>query len=333
MKIGFLGVGAWGFALASLLASKGYSLVCWLRKEELARQLALTREHPKLPGHRSAGDMTFTDDLAEALDDVDLIVEAVTSKGIRSVFEQINTIKGVPQCPIVVTSKGIEQGSGLILPEVIVAVYGEAARKWVGALSGPSFAHDVIRGLPTSVVATGYNQAVIDCICSTFTKETFRLYPNRDVKGVAFGGAMKNLIAIACGFCDGLALGYSCNAALMTRGLHEIRKVAVACGCRVETFYGLSGMGDLCLTCNSIMSRNYRFGHLVAEGRTPEAAQKEIGMVVEGVYTCVSAMELSREHDIPMPITESVYSILYQGVDPATVVKQLMSRAIKEEHL
>lgn len=144
---------------------------------------------------------------------------------------------------------------------------------------------------------------------------------------------MKNIIAIACGFSEGLALGYSCHAALMTRGLHEIRKLAVACGCRAETFYGLSGMGDICLTCSSIMSRNYRFGHLIAEGRSPEKAKEEIGMVVEGAYTCVSALELSRQLKIEMPITESVHAILYEGMDTSTVVEHLMTRAVKEEHL
>lgn len=332
MKIAYLGTGAWGFCLASLLATKGHRLVSWSTQPDLVKQLTLTREHEMLPGHRSQGDMTFTLDLEEALDGAELIVESVTSKGIRPVFEKVKSITK-PTCPIVITSKGIEQHTGLILPDVVTEVLGGEYHSRIGVISGPSFAHDVIRGLPTSVVGSAFDRKVMMDICDTFTTDTFRVYPNSDVIGVSYGGALKNIIAIACGISEGLALGYSCNAALMTRGLHEIRKLAAAQGCKAETLYGLSGMGDLCLTCSSIMSRNYRFGHMLAKEFTPKEAIEKIGMVVEGAYTAVSALELSRKLNVSMPVTESVYNIIYEGLKPADAVRLLMQRTVKEEHL
>jgi glycerol-3-phosphate dehydrogenase (NAD(P)+) len=332
-KIGYLGMGAWGYCLASLLAAKEeYELVCWTTKPDLARHLTETREHPLLPGHRSKGKMTFTTDMAYVLRDADMIVESVTSAGLRPVFEQVRSL-GLPLCPIVITSKGIEQDTGRILPEVAIEVLGEEFRPLIGFLSGPSFAQEVIRGLPTSVVGTSYSLDVIQCVCETFTTPTFRIYPNTDILGVAFGGGLKNIIAIACGISEGLALGSSSKAALMTRGLHEIRKLAVACGCKPETINGLAGMGDLCLTCSSSMSRNFRFGTLLAQGVPSEEAQKRIGMVVEGAYSCVSALQLSEQYQVDLPIAEAVYHIIYHSLRPVDAVSALMQRTIKEEHL
>ncbi|WP_039355863.1 NAD(P)H-dependent glycerol-3-phosphate dehydrogenase [Candidatus Protochlamydia amoebophila] len=331
-KIGYLGLGAWGYCLASLLASKGHKVVCWTTKPELAKHLTDTREHPLLAGHLSKGEMTFTTDMSEALKDVDMIVESVTSAGLRSVFEQVRSL-GLPNCPIIITSKGIEQDTGMILPEVVIEVLGEEFRALIGFLSGPSFAQEVIRELPTSVVGTGYTAEVIQEICETFMTPTFRVYPNTDILGVAFGGALKNIIGIACGISDGLALGCSSKAALMTRGLHEIRKLSVACGCKAETLNGLAGMGDLCVTCSSPISRNFRFGTLLAQGLSTEQARNRIGMVVEGAYTCVSALQLSKQHKIIMPISEAVYNIIQGTIKPIEAVSALMKRTIKEEHL
>lgn len=326
-------MGAWGYCLASLLAAKGEAeLVCWTTKPDLADHLTLTREHPLLPGHRSKGKMTFTTNMAEALHNADMIVESVTSAGIRPVFEQVRSL-GLPLCPIVLTSKGIEQDTGEILPEVVIEVLGEEFRPLIGFLSGPSFAQEVIRGLPTSVVGTAFSLDVIQTVCETFTTPSFRIYPNNDILGVAFGGALKNIIAIACGISEGLALGCSSKAALMTRGLHEIRKLAVAFGCKPETLNGLAGMGDLCLTCSSTMSRNFRFGMLLAQGVSAEQARKRIGMVVEGAYTCVSALQLSKQCKVDLPIAEAVSQIIYHGMVPIDAVRALMQRTIKEEHL
>lgn len=332
MKIGFLGAGTWGYCLASLLASKGFEVVSWTRDAQLAAHLQTHRRHPRLKAEKAPPQLRFTSEIAEVLDGVQVLIESVTSKGIRPVFEQVFTY-GTPRCPIVITSKGIEQNSGLILPEVIVEVFGSDIRLQVGALSGPGYAQEVIDGLPTSLVGTAYSQTVMLALCDLFTTQTFRVYPNGDVAGVAFGGALKNVIAIACGISDGLGYGNGAKAALMTRGLHEIRKLGLALGCKIDTFYGLSGMGDIFLTCGSLMSRNYRFGHLLAQGRSVAEARTEIGMVVEGAYTCVSALQLSQQTQIPMPITEQVHRILFEGLAPAAAVKALMQRVIKEEHL
>ncbi|MBA2368562.1 MAG: NAD(P)-dependent glycerol-3-phosphate dehydrogenase [Candidatus Protochlamydia sp.] len=331
-KIGYLGMGAWGYCLASLLASKGHELICWTTKPALARQLSDSREHPLLAGHISKGNLTFTTDMAEALNQADILVESVTSAGMRPVFEQVRSL-GLPSCPIVITSKGIEQDTGMILPEVVAEVLGEEFRPSIGCISGPSFAQEVIRGLPTSIVCTGYSAEVIQAICETFMTPTFRIYPNSDVLGVAFGGALKNIIGIACGISDGLSLGCSSKAALMTRGLHEIRKLAVACGCKAETIYGLAGMGDLCVTCSTPISRNFRFGTLLAQGLTAEEAQASIGMVVEGAYTCVSALQLGNQFKVTLPIAETVFNIIQNTIRPVEAVSALMKRTIKEEHL
>ncbi|PJD94170.1 MAG: glycerol-3-phosphate dehydrogenase [Parachlamydia sp.] len=332
MKIGYLGMGAWGFCLASLLASKGYELLCWTTKPDLAQRLTQTREHPSLPGYIAKGDLRFTTDLEAVLSHAELLVESVTSAGLRPVLEQVKTYTKTPH-PLVMTSKGIEQGSGLILPDVAIEVFGADVKPLVGFLSGPSFAQEVIRQLPTSVVCSAYDQNLLMSICHVFTTPNFRVYPNTDMHGVAYGGALKNIIAIACGICEGLGLGASSKAALMTRGLHEIRKLAVAQGCKAETLNGLSGMGDLFLTCSSLMSRNFRFGFLLTQGLKPEEAQQKIGMVVEGAYTCVSALELSKKLNISMPVTKIVHEIIYKEMKPQVAVNALMERAVKEEHL
>jgi glycerol-3-phosphate dehydrogenase (NAD(P)+) len=332
MKVGFLGAGVWGFCLAALLASKGHKTISWTRDRELAEQLMKTREHPFLPGYCASGNMAFTSNLTEALSGLDFLVESVTSAGLRPVFEQVKEID-LSKCPIVITSKGIEQNSGLILPLVLLEVLGEEFRSQIACLSGPSYAVEVIKGLPTSVVASAYDMQLIRQVSEIFTTPTFRVYPNSDIRGVAYGGALKNIIAIACGIAEGLEMGFSTKAAIMTRGLHEIRKLAIAEGCRAETINGLSGLGDLCVTCSSLISRNCRFGYLLAQGATPQEAQKKIGMVVEGAYTCVSALQLGRQLDIPLPITEMVHRIIYENMSIKIAVQRLMERAIKEEHL
>ena len=332
MKIGYLGTGSWGFCLASVLAGKGYKIISWTTKPELAKLLNEKKEHPLLPGNQIKGDIQFTTNLSEALKDADIIIESVTSAGVRPVFEKVADITH-PKCPIILTSKGIEQNTGLILPEVVVQVLGESCREQIGFLSGPGYAQEVIKGLPTTVVGSAYEYSTMLRVCEIFSTPTFRVYPNMDIRGVAFGGALKNIIAIACGISDGLELGYSSKAALMTRGLHEIRKLAIAEGCKGETLNGLSGMGDLCMTCSSVMSRNFRYGTLLTKGNTPQEAAAKIGMVVEGAYTCLAALQLGKQLDISLPITETVYKIIYEGMKPADAVKLLMQRTIKEEHL
>jgi len=331
-KICYLGAGTWGFCLASLLASKGYEVALWTKRDDFAKLLAKTRQHPKLPNYEAHKTVTPTSNLGAALEGADFIVESVTSMGIRPVFEQVKQLAKI-SCPIVITSKGIEKDSCLLLPEVVVDVLGPTSRKFVGCLSGPSHAEEVIAKLPTAVVCSAYEPDLMHQIHDLFSTPFFRIYPNADINGVSFGGAMKNIIAIACGISDGLGYGDNTKAALMTRGLHEMSKLSVTKHAKPETLNGLSGLGDLCVTCLSAHSRNYKFGHLIAEGLSPEQAKDAVGMVVEGVYTCVAALQLAKKAHISVPITEAVYSILYENLNPQDAVKSLLQRAIKEEHL
>jgi glycerol-3-phosphate dehydrogenase (NAD(P)+) len=331
-KIAYFGAGTWGIALSTLLVENGREVVVWTRNRGFADQLEAGRRHPKLPDFEIPLSIRFTSEMDEALDGADAIVESVTTAGLRPVFEEIVKRREI-EVPVILTSKGIEQGTGLLLPEVVSDVMGVRESPWVGVLSGPSHAEEVVGHLPTSVVCSAYGAPVIKQILDLFTTPRFRIYPNADIRGVSFGGAMKNIIAIACGIAEGLGCGDNTKAALMTRGLHEMRKLSVVKGARPETLNGLSGMGDLCVTCMSRHSRNYRFGRLVAEGLSPEKAKKEIGMAVEGIYSCVSARELGRKANIPIPITEATFSIIYERLDPKEAVKQLLQRAIKEEHL
>ncbi len=332
MRIGYLGAGSWGFSLAGLLADKGSDVVLWTANAEFAKVLNKKKEHPKLPHYKAGDNLQVTSDFQEVIKGADYLIESVTSMGIRPVFEQV-LMSGWSGCPIIITSKGIEQNTGLLLPEVVLEVLGEKARGCIGCLSGPSHAEEVVQKLPTSVVGSSYDPQLMHSIADLFATPFFRVYPNTDINGVAFGGAMKNIIAIACGLSDGLGFGDNTKAALMTRGLHEIKKLSTVKGCHAETLHGLSGLGDICVTCLSKFSRNYSFGHLIAEGLDPESAKEKIGMVVEGAYTCISALQLGQKAHIPTPITQAVYSIVYEGLNPHEAVRALLQRAIKEEHL
>ncbi|MDP1607848.1 MAG: NAD(P)H-dependent glycerol-3-phosphate dehydrogenase [Chlamydiales bacterium] len=328
----YLGAGTWGFALASILAQNGHKVTVWTRDSHLSQELNATHVHPKLPNFQISSSVLFTSDLTEALYKADVIVESVTTSGIRPVFTQVLALQTI-ECPVILTSKGIEQKTGLLLPEILSELLGAPNHPLVGALSGPSHAEEVIQQVPTSIVCAANAPEVSQLILQLFSTPTFRIYPNADLNGVCFGGAMKNIIAIACGIADGLGCGDNTKAALMTRGLHEMRKLCATKDCRAETLNGLSGMGDLCVTCMSVLSRNYRYGRLIAEGFSPEGARQKIGMAVEGIYTCVSARELGRKHHVPIPITEATYAVIFEGLDPREAVKALLQRAIKEEHL
>ena len=331
-RICYLGAGTWGFALAYVLAQNGHSVTLWSRDSSLSEELQKTRTHPKLSGFQTDSSIEFTSDLKKALERADVIVESVTSAGIRPVFQEVLT-HGPIACPVILTSKGIEQKTGLLLPEVVAELLEAPRSPLIGALSGPSHAEEVIQQMPTSIVSSAYDPELSQFILQLFSTPTFRIYPNADINGVCFGGAMKNIIAIACGISDGLGCGDNTKAALMTRGLHEMRKLCLVKDCKPETLNGLAGMGDLCVTCMSRHSRNYRYGRLIAEGFSPEGARQKIGMAVEGIYTCVSVRELGRKFSIPIPITEATYAVIFDGLDPREAVKALLQRAIKEEHL
>jgi len=332
MKISYLGIGSWGYCLASLLAKKGYEVTAWTVEAPLAEQLKLHRIHPLYPKFPPPKTLQFTHSMEEALQGTDMIVESVTTRGLRPVLNELKKHISL-ECPIVLTSKGIEIETGMTLPDVAIDVLGPECQEFIGMISGPSFAKEIIAGLPTSIVGTAYDVNVMNQICNMFTTETLRVYPNSDIKGVALAGALKNIIAICCGMADALHMGFSAKAALMTRGLHEIRKLAVALGCRPETFSGLAGMGDLSMTCSSPLSRNFQFGQKIGQGMSVEEAQKEIGTVVEGYYSCQAAVKLSRDAKVPMPISEGLYKLFQNELTIADALPYLMQRAVKEEHL
>jgi glycerol-3-phosphate dehydrogenase (NAD(P)+) len=333
VKIICLGLGAWGFTLANLLASNGHKVLGWSRDPQLVEILKKEQQHPKFLGHKKEASLHVTSNLKEALSHGDVVLESVTSKGVREVLCQILSLDSQFSKPIILTSKGIEQKTGFLVDEIVLDVFGEQFKNKIGSLSGPSIAKEVMHQLPTSCVCSAYDLELMDMIKTLFVNPYFRVYPNSDILGVEFGGAMKNIIAIACGISDGLGFGTNTKAALMTRGLHEIRKLSVTKGCNPKTLNGLSGLGDLCTTCLSPDSRNYRFGFLIAEGLSPEKAQEHIGMVVEGANTCVSALELGEKAGISVPITQAIYNIVYKGLSPKEAVKALLTREIKEEHL
>jgi glycerol-3-phosphate dehydrogenase (NAD(P)+) len=333
MKVGFFGAGTWGFSLANILAQNGHEVLLWARNRELVERLQRGEDHPKLKGSVLHGNVSITDQQETLFTgSCDVFCEAVTLGGIRRVFTQLKAHVKEPK-PLVLTSKGIEHHSGLLPSEVSVDVLGEAWRDMVCCLSGPSHAEEVTQNLPTSVVCASYSDAARELVQKIFSNLYFRVYPNSDIHGVEFGGAMKNIIAIACGISDGMGFGDNTKALLMTRGLHEIRKLARFKGCKDETLNGLSGLGDLCATCLSTHSRNYNFGRALAKGLSPKDAQASIGMVVEGAYSCISAYELGKKYDVPLPITATIYSILQDHIKPSDAVKMLMNREIKEEHL
>ena len=330
MRIGLLGLGSWGFALAHLLASKGYELICWGKSPQDVAFLKEKRCHHRFQSMKALDTMHFTSDLQEAVHEVDMIVESVTAAGVRPVFEEIKK-KKMAKAPIVLTSKGIEQDSELLLSEVLLDVLGPSHKDQIACLTGPSLAEEVMCKMPTSVVCSAYNEEIMPFVRDAFTTEYFRVYTNPDILGVQFGGAMKNIIAIACGVANGLGFGDNTKAALITRGLHEIKRLAQTKKARSDTFNGLAGMGDLAVTCLSHLSRNFRFGQLLGKGLAPDVAKAQIGAAVEGAYTCVSAIQLANDFNLEMPITKAVYRLIYEGLTPLEAVRELMLRTPKEE--
>lgn len=339
-KIAVAGLGVWGFCLARLLAQNGHKVQAWARESALLKHLAAGNPHPKLNKASDSKNISFHADLAEALNGAELIVESVTAAGLKELLTNICKIQASRAQPttlgktkgigIILTSKGIEPNEEKFLPLLSEEMLGHDR---VALLSGPSFAWEVADNLPTAVVMGSKNLEFATMAANCFGNNFFRVYPNQDVIGIALGGALKNVVAIACGIADGLKLGYGAKAALMTRGLHEITRLAPQYGCQEKTLYGLSGMGDTFLTCSSSFSRNFRFGRLLAEGKTPQEAKEEIGMVVEGASTCISAVHMARKHAVVMPICESVQEILVERLTPKDAVLRLMQRIVREEHL
>lgn len=332
MRIAVCGLGTWGFCLARHLSLLGHTVTGWDHNKELAERLQRGEDHPHLFHSLRGLNLTVVDTLQENVKDAELIVESVTMKGMRSLLMALSSLIA-PHVPIVFTSKGIEQKTHKLSPQIAQEVMGPRSMERIAVLSGPSFAEEVANKKPTAVSLGLHSDKLIKPILEAFSSSSLRVYPNKDMLGVAFGGAMKNVIAIACGIAHGLNLGTGAKAALVTRGLHEMVKLASPFGCTTQTLYGLSGLGDLYLTCSSPLSRNFRFGALLSEGLGQIEAEKIIGMVVEGANTCFAALEAAEEYHVSMPITEGVVTLIQKKTTPQSAVEALMSRMVKEEHL
>ena len=335
-RIAVIGAGAWGTSLTIVLARNGVHQVrLWAYEEEVRRSFESRRENALfMPGVPIPDSVRVTNSLAEALEDASIVVGVMPSHLARNLYRQMKPHLR-PEMLFISATKGIETGSLLRMSEVICAVLGDEPlgfRPRLGALSGPSFALEVAKGDPTAVTIASDDDELAHTVQREFSDPKFRVYRHHDVVGVELGGSLKNVIAIAAGVVDGLGLGHNTVAALITRGIAEITRLAVACGAHRETLAGLSGVGDLVLTCTGSLSRNRTVGEQLGQGRKlPEILSSLGGKVAEGVLTTHAALGLARKHSIEMPITEQMELILNEGKDPREAIRALMLRPGKEE--
>ena len=326
MKTAVIGSGAWGTALGMVLHQNGHSVTLWSYLEDESLNLAETLENPFLPQVQLPEDFEFTSDI-ECIKGKELIVFATPSFAVRETakkaasFLDENTV-------IVSVTKGIELDTGMCMSEIISQETG----KTVVALSGPSHAEEVSRGIPTGVVAACENKELAQIVHDAFTTDRFRVYISPDVTGVELGAALKNIIALCAGVSDGMGYGDNTKALLMTRGLEETARLGLALGASRETFAGLSGIGDLIVTCTSMHSRNRRAGILIGKGMKAEEAMKQVGAVVEGYYAIASALSLAEKVNVEMPITMAAYDVIYNGKDLLVVAEDLMNRRNTSEN-
>ncbi len=325
-----LGAGSWGIALANVLASNGHSVTVWSALKDEIEMLNENREHlTKLPGVKLPETMIFTDSLEEAMKEKVLLVMAVPSSFVRKTASQMKEFYNDGQV-IVNVAKGIEEATLMTMSEVISDEIEDAK---IAVLSGPSHAEEVGRAIPTTIVAGAAKKETAEFVQNFFMNDVFRVYTSPDVTGIEVGAALKNVVALAAGIADGLGYGDNTKAALITRGMAEITRLGVAMGGDAETFYGLSGIGDLIVTCASMHSRNRRAGILIGQGKTMDEAMNEVQMVVEGVFSAKAAMKLAKKYNVSMPIVESVNAVLFENESATTRVKDLMLRDKKSEVL
>ncbi len=327
-NVGIMGAGSWGTALALLLHKNGHQVTVWSISEEEVEMLSTKREHEsKLPGVRIPDDMEFTSDLAKAVKDKDFIVMAVPSPFTRSTAKSMSPY--IPEGQIIVdVAKGIEEGTLMTLSQQIEQEIPQAD---VAVLSGPSHAEEVGRGIPTSVVIGAKTKKTAEYLQSMFMNEVFRVYTSPDILGMELGGSLKNVIALAAGIADGLGYGDNTKAALITRGIAEIARLGVEAGGALESFTGLTGIGDLIVTCASVHSRNRKAGYLIGQGMSMQEAMDEVKMVVEGVYSTKAAVKMGKKYGVSTPIIEEVNKVLFEGKNPGEAVRDLMLRDSKPE--
>ena len=326
MNIAIIGSGSWGVALAVHLANVGNNVKIWSFMEEERDLINNERKCKFLPGVELPENIMCSTDFGEVIKDSKMILHVTPSKFTRSTFRQYKEYVG--NKPVIICSKGFEKETLETLDEVILE---EMPTAKVGALSGPSHAEEVSIAIPTALVIASKHQNILKMVQDAFMSEKMRIYTSNDVKGVELGGALKNIIAFCSGAAAGIGLGDNSFAALITRGLKEIVRLGVELGGKEETFYGLSGLGDLIVTCLSEHSRNRKAGYLIGQGKSLEETKKEVGMVIESIDNIDVAYELGKLHNIEMPIVETVYRVLYESLDPQEAVKDLMTRDKKME--
>ena len=333
-RIAVIGAGAWGTALAMVLSRKTtHSVRLWANEPEVCASIASERANNLfLPGIKMPEALEATNDLATALHRAEIVVSVMPSQHCRTLFERMAPHL-TSDVLFVSCTKGLEDGTLLRMSEVIADVVGRRSfSPRIGALSGPSFAKEVARGDPTAVTVASSDAELARAVQQAFNDSRFRVYTNDDVIGVELGGALKNIIAIAAGVCDGLGLGHNSRAALITRGLAEVARLVVASGGRLDTMAGLAGLGDLVLTCTGDLSRNRSVGVELGHGRKlPDIIAGMHGMVAEGVFTVKAAVGLAQKKRVEMPITEQMFAILENGKPPQLAIEELMTRAAKSE--
>ncbi len=325
-KIGIIGSGSWGVALATHLARSGNKVKIWSFSEEEKRLINEERKCKFLPELKIHENITCYNSFEEVIQDTEFVLHVTPSKFTRETFKQYKEYIGSK--PIIICSKGFEKESLKTLDEVIL---DELPTARVGVLSGPSHAEEVSIAIPTVLVAASKHEDILEMLQNTFMCNEMRVYTSKDVKGVELGGALKNIIAFCAGVAAGINLGDNTFAALITRGLNELTRLGVKLGGEKETFYGLSGLGDLIVTCLSEHSRNRKAGKLIGQGKTLEETKKEVGMVIESIDNIEVAYELCKIHKVDMPIVEIVYQVIYENLEPQEAVKKLMTRDKKSE--
>jgi glycerol-3-phosphate dehydrogenase (NAD(P)+) len=331
MRCTVLGAGSWGTALASLLAGKGYSVTSWDKEHAVLDDIAKAHRNERyLPGVALPSSLYATADVAKALEGADLVVLAVPSHAVRHVAIEMKRHVHAGT-PIVNVAKGIEVETLMTMSEVLEDVLPVPLHPYLAVLSGPSFAKEVAKGLPTAVTVAARWERIAKQVQDAFHTKSFRPYTSGDVVGCEIGGCVKNVVAIAAGISDGFGLGANALAALITRGLAEISRLAVRKGANPLTLGGLAGLGDLVLTCSSDLSRNRTVGRGLAAGKSADEIQREIGQVAEGVRNARSARDLARKLGVEMPITETIYRVLYENVSPRDALTSLMMRETKPE--
>ena len=330
--IGIVGTGAWATTLGILLARTGYETVLWSRSETRAAELERSRVNERsVPGVQFPASMSVSASLDESFSESELVIVAVPSISVRENLKHLSyALSAVTS--IVCATKGIEIESGKRMSEVIIEELPGFCLDNIGVLSGPNLAPEIAAGKISSATVAFPSSSVSESVQSILSSDVFRVYRSEDVKGVELGGALKNIVAIGAGFIDGAGLGANIKAAYVTRGLYEITRLGVAMGAKADTFAGLSGMGDLIVTCYSTLSRNYRLGFGLASGRDLQSVLKELGQTVEGAPTSQAAVRLAHQLDIDMPITTATHAVLFEGASPRKVVNDLMVRTLQPEN-